>query len=431
MKRQKKYNLILFLIILVAGIGLGYAALSANLEIDGTTNLTKTTWDIHFDHIQETSGGVTPNSATSINAAGDTVTYNITLSTPGDFYEFTVDAVNAGTVDGMIESVTSTLNNGSITNLPDCLTYSATYSDGVEIIPNHLLAANSTETYKIRVEFKTDIDEDDLPDSNQTLSFAFSINYIQANNNAVTVDHSFSSHSWETIINNVHSGNTSAYNVGDTKTIDMGTLGTHTLRIANKSTPSECSTTGFSQTACGFVLEFTDSITTHRMNPYTDGSTNGDGNKGGWEYSEMRTYVNSDIYNALPEILRNAIINTTVVSGHGSTAGETNFTSTDKLYLLSTHEVWEDVDENTSSGIDYYDTAYNNTRQLDYYAELNVTTSSYAGAIKQNNGSNGWWWLRSATSSYTGRFYGVNGSGVWGNTYANGTGGVSPAFRIA
>ena len=185
MRRQKKYNIILFLIILLLGLGLGYAALSANLEIDGTTNLTKTTWDIHFANIHETSGGVTPNSTTSINAAGDTVTYSITLSTPGDFYEFTVDAVNAGTVDGMIESVSSTLNGGSISNLPDCLSYSATYSDGITIDANHILAASSSVTYKIRVEFKTDIDEDDLPDSNQTLSFAFGINYIQKTSSGI------------------------------------------------------------------------------------------------------------------------------------------------------------------------------------------------------------------------------------------------------
>ena len=199
MRRQKKYNLILFLIILVAGIGLGYAALSANLEIDGTTNLTKTTWDIHFDHIQETSGSVTPNSTTSINAAGDTVTFNVTLSTPGDFYEFTVDAVNAGTVDGMIESFSSTLNGGSISNLPDCLEYSVTYEDDTAIANNHLLEAGHTETYKIRVEFKTNIDGDDLPDSNQTLSFAFSVNHVQKTSSAISVPHPFTGTKYTTI----------------------------------------------------------------------------------------------------------------------------------------------------------------------------------------------------------------------------------------
>ena len=203
----------------------------------------------------------------------------------------------------------------------------------------------------------------------------------------------------------------------------MGTLGTHTLRIANKSTPEECSTEGFSQTACGFVLEFADIITEHEMNP------NPFTNVGGWPASSMRTYVNTDILNALPTELKNGIIDTTVVSGHGSTPGETNFTSTDKLYLLSTHEVWEDDDGYTSEGIDYYDTAYNNTRQLDYYEDLYLMTLSYSGAIKQKNGSNFWWFLRSVSSDSTSGFYGVYAYGGWSDNIA-GDCGVSPAFRI-
>ena len=52
----------------------------------------------------------------------------------------------------------------------------------------------------------------------------------------------FSTDSWETIVSAVKSGNISVYKVGDTKEIDLGTTyGTHTLRVANTSTPSECS----------------------------------------------------------------------------------------------------------------------------------------------------------------------------------------------
>ena len=144
----------------------------------------------------------------------------------------------------------------------------------------------------------------------------------------------------------------------------------------------------------------------------------------------MRTYVNNDIYNALPVVIKNAIIDTTVVSGHGSTTGETNFTSTDKLYLLSTHEVYEDVDGNTSGGPDYYDTAYNNTRQLDYYKGLNVTTSNYSSAIKKNGTSNYYWWLRSASSIGTYGFNLVSYDGTWNQNNSDNTYGVSPAFRI-
>ena len=230
---------------------------------------------------------------------------------------------------------------------------------------------------------------------------------------------SFATDSWETIVNAVKENNISKYNAGDTKEIDMGTYGTHTLRIANKSTPSECSTEGFSQTACGFVLEFADIITTHKMN---DTNTN----VGGWPATSMRTFVNNDIYNALPSEIKNAIIDTTVVSGHGSTSGETNFTSTDKLYLLSTAEVWAQGSSNTIE----HDTARDVTRQLDYYKNEGVTTSNYSKVIKMNNSTASYWWLRSAYSNESVSFYSVYISGDWNRYGSIATNCVSPAFRI-
>ena len=227
---------------------------------------------------------------------------------------------------------------------------------------------------------------------------------------------SFSTDSWMTIAKAVKSGNISKYNVGDTKSVNLGTYGTHTLRIANTSTPSECSTTGFSQTACGFVLEFADIITTHNMN---DTETN----IGGWSSTSMRTFVNNDIYNAIPSEIKNAIIDTTVVSGHGSASGETNFTSTDKLYLLVPKEIYTDFDDTD-------DTAKDLTRTLDYYKNLGTSTSNYSGAIKKNGTSADWWWLRAAISNVSNGFLRVGNFGGWGSGFANYPRGVAPAFRI-
>ena len=227
---------------------------------------------------------------------------------------------------------------------------------------------------------------------------------------------SFATDSWETIITAVKENNISKYNIGDTKEIDMGTYGTHTLRVANTSTPSECSTTGFSQTACGFVLEFADIITAHKMN---DTNTN----VGGWSSTSMRTFVNNDIYNALPSEIKNAIIDTTVVSGHGSTSGESNFTSTDKLYLLAPKEIYTDWSYS-------YDTARDVTRQLDYYKNLGTSTSNYSGAIKKNGTSASTWWLRAAYSNTTTGFFRVIFNGDWRYDSATGTYGVAPAFRL-
>ena len=420
-KRRTKYLLLL----LILFISVGYAILQSNLSIIGTTSIQDSKWDIHWNNVVITEGSVSTSNTdkATIDNTKTTVNYNIVLDKPGDFYEFTVDAVNEGTIDGMIDVISSKLNNVEITTLPAYLNYSITYSDGTPLQGNQLLAANSSETYKVRIEYKRDIEANQLPETTQTLNLSFSVTYKQATSGAIAVEHSFNGHSWETIINNVRSGNTSIYNVGDTKEVDMRDFGTHTLRIANKSTPTECSTEGFSQTACGFVLEFADIITTDRMNSANT-------NVGGWPASFMKTYVNDTIYDALPIELRVGIINTTVVSGHGY-EDSINFTSTDKLYLLSTHEVWQDVDGNTSDGIDYYDTAYNNTRQLDYYKGLNITTSSYTGAIKKDGNDNCSWWLRSAVITKNNCFYSSTQRGFpLYDPAAEFYYGVSPAFRI-
>ena len=225
----------------------------------------------------------------------------------------------------------------------------------------------------------------------------------------------FESDSWATIAANVKNGTIGDYNVGDTRTIDMGTYGTHTLRIANTSTPSECSTSGFSQTACGFVLEFADIVTYHVM---TDTETN----EGGWPASSMYTFVNTNIYNALPSELRNVIIDTETVSGHGS-GNTSNFTSTDKLYLLSPKEIYTNWSFST-------DTAKDLTRTLDYYTAQGVTMNSCSGAIKKRKTSVSTWVLRAAYSENNYGFYFVVSNGEDNDGPANDATGVSPAFRI-
>ena len=233
----------------------------------------------------------------------------------------------------------------------------------------------------------------------------------------------FATDSWEAIIAKVKAGNGSEYAVGSTKEVDLGTTyGTHTLRVANTSTPSECSGTGFSQTACGFVLEFADIITNNKMN---DTNTNA----GGWPSTSMRTFVNNDIYNALSDEIKNAIIDTTVVSGFGPD-DTANFTSTDKLYLLAPGEVYSDWKTITINGEPLYDTAKNLTRTLDYYKNLGVTTINSSGAGKKNGTYDSYWWLRTATAITGSYFYDVSNNGDWSNYDANYTGGVAPAFRL-
>ena len=239
----------------------------------------------------------------------------------------------------------------------------------------------------------------------------------------------FTTDSWDKIVSNIRAGKSSVYEVGDTKEVTLsGTYaGTYTLRLANNSTPSECSNSNFSQTACGFVVEFKDIITEEKMN---SSNTNKDGWPGSELYQKLNPKngdtTNSVIYNALPEDLKQVIVDTKVISSHGLN-DSTNFTSIDKLYLLATKEIWG---KDGTSNIINNDTSDNQTRQLDYYKSIGVTTNNRSGAIKQYRGVNASWWTRSAKSDRSYYFYHVSSNGDWYGFIANGTSGVAPAFRI-
>ena len=236
---------------------------------------------------------------------------------------------------------------------------------------------------------------------------------------------SFGEDSWEVIASNakncVDNPDSCPYSVGNEREVKLGKYGNHKVRIANLNSPKEegCGTKGFSESACGFVIEFADIIGTHMMN---DPATN----KGGWLESQMKTFIDNDIYNSLPPELKSVIIDTKTVSGHGSEDTNDITSPEDKLYLLAPKEIYSDWSNQ-------YDSAANLTRQLDYYKIKGVTTNKkdWNGAIKKNSeGKNYWWWLRSANSSNYGHFYYVYYYGDWDYYSAGNTCGVSPAFRI-
>ena len=54
MKRMRRNNTIILFVVLLLSISIGYALINTNLKINGTANVTKQTWDIHFENIQVT-----------------------------------------------------------------------------------------------------------------------------------------------------------------------------------------------------------------------------------------------------------------------------------------------------------------------------------------------------------------------------------------
>ena len=190
MKKTKKHIWLAIIAIIIAALAFGYAYLTTTLSINGITDIDRNSWDVYFDNVQVTTGSV--SGAQEIEAptiTSDTeVEFHVNLKKPGDFYEFTIEARNDGTIDAMINSVSKKLNGTEITTLPAYLDYTVTYENGIDILDNHILAAESLETYKIRVEFKKNISASDLPSTAQSLTLSFGVEYVQADDSAVSVD---------------------------------------------------------------------------------------------------------------------------------------------------------------------------------------------------------------------------------------------------
>ena len=188
MKNRKKRNKIYLYLLVILGLTVGFALLSTTLNINGTAGIKKNTWDIHWD---EESIRVTENSVQAetptVTDEGQKVSYAVTLELPGDFYEFTIDAVNAGTVDGMvnIDGLNPTIKNkttGEVTTLPSYIKYSVTYADGSPIEEFHKLAKRvdentpTREKFKIRIEY--DSQSSELPDTDKEFEIDDDIPYI-------------------------------------------------------------------------------------------------------------------------------------------------------------------------------------------------------------------------------------------------------------
>lgn len=174
-EKNKLFILILFFIIFI-GIISGVIYINKS-SIKGTTPIDKVTWDIHYENLKVKNGSVKAIKKAKIIDGGSTITYEVPLNIPGDFYEFTVDVVNGGTEVAVV-SHKPTL--GGVTKDDDeYLNYTVSYSDGTDIKVGDILDVGEVVTYKVRIEFDKDIEANQLPKKEKDLNLSFAVNYVQ------------------------------------------------------------------------------------------------------------------------------------------------------------------------------------------------------------------------------------------------------------
>lgn len=178
MKERKKRMSVLVLLLLVGFITIGYAVLNSDLTITGTSHITNATWDVHFENISVTTGSVTATTAPTIASGGLSVTYEVTLTKPGDFYEFSVNVKNDGSVTAKLSAAPTI--TGPTTAQDVYTNYTFLNSDGTAVTAGQTIAAGASKTYKVRVEFDRNISSDQLPTTAQNMTLTATMNWEQA-----------------------------------------------------------------------------------------------------------------------------------------------------------------------------------------------------------------------------------------------------------
>ena len=180
--RKTLYLIIGLLLLSICSLTIVYAAMSAVLRISGNSEISASNWDIHLANPSVKSGSVHNNLPT---ISGNSLSFNATLSLPGDYYEFNVDVVNDGSIDAMIDSVVKTPITG--TSYAKYIKYEVSYENGESINTKQTLKKGTSTPIKVRVEYRKDLVASDLPSTTTELSLKLTLIYVQSDGTGSTI----------------------------------------------------------------------------------------------------------------------------------------------------------------------------------------------------------------------------------------------------
>ena len=181
--RKVLYGILTIALVCVFTLTIAYAALNAVLTIQGSAQVSSADWDIHLANPKVTTGSATTNVPQI--KTNSTMDFSTTLNMPGDFYEFTVDVVNSGSIDAMIENV---IKNPELdASQKKYLNYEVTYQNGESITTKQTLAHGTTMPIKVRIEYRKDLIASDLPTGQVVLDLSLTLEYIQSDGTGTSV----------------------------------------------------------------------------------------------------------------------------------------------------------------------------------------------------------------------------------------------------
>ena len=175
-RRISKLSLVLVLLL----ISVGFAFLSATLGIMGNSKILGSTFSVHWDDTSIEESGVTPTrGAVVTDTDKKIIEFSTELALPGDYYEFTVDAVNDGKINSKIASIKKEVYNSANEKIdtPSDMIYNLTYSDNTQ--PNIGDSLNKDESKKYKVRVGINPNAKTVPETDQVYTFKIEVNYEQ------------------------------------------------------------------------------------------------------------------------------------------------------------------------------------------------------------------------------------------------------------
>jgi len=111
-------------------------------------------WNIDFHNIKVKEG----SKPSTLSMSDNKIYLNISLENPDEFYEFTIDITNNGSLDAKISNIIQNVDSDN-----DILTYNLSYSDDTSLQIGDILPSSHTTTIKVRITYpKTETQATDI-----------------------------------------------------------------------------------------------------------------------------------------------------------------------------------------------------------------------------------------------------------------------------
>ena len=201
--KQNKLPIIIGSLALVTLMAIIYAAFTGQLNINGTANVRDSKWDIHIVESGQLEPSNTLSSSAKVltkpTASGLSISdFNLSLTTPGDYIEYTFHVVNDGDYDATLADLDKTgvvcTANGSTSDpeavkVCDKLEYTLKYDNGSTVAEGNTILSKQTQIMVLKIKYQEFNDATLLPTANVSISgLGIEISYTQNGNAKVNPD---------------------------------------------------------------------------------------------------------------------------------------------------------------------------------------------------------------------------------------------------